>query len=439
MLATLFSLTALLSAALLMLLGNGLLGSLLGLKLTQAGAGPLATAMVMTGFYAGLVTGAQLGSKAIRRVGHIRAFAAACSVNVTTTLLLTLTTSASLWAVLRFGTGISMMASYMVIESWLNERSEASMRGRVFSIYQVVTYLAIGGSQFLLGLDAESGHRLLVVSALLFSICLLPIALTKAVIPAPLEKADLNLKALFSKAPHAFYGCLAAGLLNGAFYALGPTYIFSQTGDASSVGVFMGVTIFGGLLLQWPLGLLSDRYKRRRIMQVLGLATAITSLLLLLTGQWLFVELGVALIWGGLAFTIYPIAVAYANDRIETDELVPAAGALLIFYGVGAATGPLLAGLSMKVGGAQGLYLFCALIGLVLTLLVAQRRGADKVSVADQGDYVPVTNTSTVITQLDPRSEEEEEMQQGDEPPHVEVAETGGMALPPEAANRYDA
>lgn len=110
--------------------------------------------------------------------------------------------------------------------------------------------------------------------------------------------------------------------------------------------------------------------------------------------------------WGGLAFTVYPVAVAYANDRIDPKDLVPAAGALLMAYSAGAALGPLAAGLAMRVSGARGLYLFTALVGLVLALVVARRRGAEKVSVADQGAYIPVPRTSTVITQLDPRGEE---------------------------------
>lgn len=405
MLATLVSLTALLTAVLLMLTGNGLLGSLLGLKLAQAGAGPLASALVMSAYYAGLVTGALLCIRIIRRVGHIRAFASFCAINIATTLLLSLTGLPAAWVLLRFITGLSMMGAYMVIESWLNERAEAPMRGRIFSIYMVVSYTGLGGGQFLLGFS-DGSATLFTLAALLFALCLLPIALTRAVVPRPMEKVNFNIRHLFQLAPHAIFGCLAAGLINGAFYALGPVYAFGQVGDASLVGLFMGLTIFGGLALQWPLGLLSDRFQRRIIIQLLGMTLAVVSLLLLASGNTLWLELALATLWGGLAFTIYPVAVAYANDRILPEELVPAAGALLMAYSGGAALGPLLAGLAMRATGIHGLYLFTALTGLCLALLVARRRGAERVSTADQGNFIPLPRTSNVITQLDPRAEE---------------------------------
>lgn len=407
MVKTLFSLSALLLTTLFMLLGNGLLGSLLGLKLTQAGEGPVVAGLVMSGYYAGLVTGAMLCIRIIRQVGHIRAFAAFCAINIATTLMLTLSQQAGIWIALRFATGMSMMGSYMVIESWLNERAEASMRGRVFSIYMLVSYTAIGGGQFLLALNNKGGLDLFVISALLFAFCMLPVVLTRAVVPQPMQAAEFDLRHLFRLAPHAVYGCLAAGFIAGAFYALGPVYALKQLGGSRLVGTFMAVTIFGGLLLQWPLGMLSDRFKRRIIMQVLGIGLAVASIGLLFSTDWLLALLVVAAVWGGLAFTIYPVAVAYANDRVSPEELVPAAGALLISYSVGSALGPIVAGFAMKTSGPAGLYLFSAIVGLILTLLLARRRGAEKVPVAEQGDYMAVPRTSTVITQLDPRADDD--------------------------------
>jgi len=409
MLNTLFSLVALFVTTFLMLVGNGLLGSLLGLRLAQQGAGPLAAAVVMTGYYAGLVAGALLCTRIIRRVGHIRAFAAFCATNIATTLLLSIIGGAPVWTLLRFCTGLSMMGAYMVIESWLNERAEASMRGRVFSIYMLVSYGGIGLSQFLLGFSERAGQTLLVIAALLFALCMLPVVLTRAAVPGPMEKVVFDIRHLFRLAPHALYGCLAAGFITGAFYALGPVFAFTRDGNSNLVGVFMGLTILGGLVLQWPLGLLSDRFKRRTILLVLGIALAAASLLLLATSTTRYGEWLMAVVWGGLAFTIYPVAVAYANDRIAPKDLVPAAGALLMAYSAGAALGPLLASVAMRASGARGLYLFTAVVGLLLALLVARRRGAERVPVAEQGSYLPVPRTSTVINQLDPRGEEASE------------------------------
>lgn len=406
MFRVLTSLTALFSSTLLLLLANGMLGSLLGLKLAQDSASPFAAAVVMAGYYVGLVVGFWVSVRIIQNVGHIRAFAAFCAVNISTTLILSMTDTAVVWALLRFVMGLSMMGTYMVIESWINERATTEIRGQVFAIYLVVSYAAIGGGQFLLGLDDGTGRTLLILSALLFALCLLPVALTRAMVPSPMEAVSFNMGRLFKVAPHAVYGCLAAGLVTGAFYALGPTYAFAQQESSSFVGLFMGLTIFGGLLLQWPFGYLSDHFKRRTILRILSAALAVISIALLFVTHLQVWSVFLAALWGGIAFTIYPISVAYANDRIEPEESVPAAGVLLMAYSGGAAVGPLLASGLMHLTGTSGLFLFSALTAMVLSLLEARRRGAKRVSVDDQGDYIPVPRTSVVINQLDPRAEE---------------------------------
>ena len=410
MISVLSSLLALFTSVLFLWLANGLLGTLLGLKLAQMSNTPFAAALVMAGYYFGLVAGFRLAVRVIRRVGHIRAFAAFCAVNIITTLVLTMTEQLTAWVALRFGMGLAMMGTYMVIESWINERATARIRGQVFAIYLLVSYGALGGGQFFLGLDDGTGRTLLILTALLFALCLLPVALTRSMVPAPLEQESLNVREFYQAAPHAIYGCIAAGLVTGAFYGLGPTYAFEQTQDAQYVGLFMGVIVFGGLLLQWPLGWLSDHFKRRTILQVLGICLMLVSsvvVFFVLPMPW-YAGLMVAALWGGLAFTIYPVAVAYANDRISPEQSVSAAGVLLVAYSLGAACGPLLASLVMYATNASGLFIFSATVGAILALLEMHRRGAIQVEVEDQGDYIPVPRSSAVIAQLDPRAEEEE-------------------------------
>ncbi|MFY9180276.1 MAG: MFS transporter [Venatoribacter sp.] len=382
-----------------------MLGSLLGLKLAQLGNSSTSAALIMTGYYFGLIIGFRLSLRIIKRVGHIRAFAAFCGVNISATLLLSSTNLVGVWVALRLLMGLSMMGSYMVIESWINERASAEIRGKIFAIYLIISYAALGGGQLLLDF-ADQGIDLLILCAGLFSLCLIPVALTRSISPEPLQATKLNVKQLIKVAPHAIFGCLLAGLATGSFYALGPAFAFSQGNDSHFVGLFMAATIFGGLLLQWPLGMLSDRYKRRTILQVLGGCLTLSSLLVIvLQTHWYFVFIAAAL-WGGIAFTIYPVAVAYANDRIDPQERVAASGVLLMSYSLGAATGPLFASALMHLSGASGLYIFSAIVGLLLALLEAKRRGAIKVSVDEQGSYIPVPRTSAVIHELNPRIEE---------------------------------
>lgn len=405
---TLASLTALFLAVLLMMLGNGLLGSLLGLKLAQDGASPLAAGIVMTGYYLGLVTGAFVCERIIRRVGHIRAFAAFGAINIATVMLLALISVLPVWMALRFITGIAMMGLYMVVESWFNERAERDMRGRVFSLYMVVSFAGLGGGQFLLAMNNVHSLDLFLVVGLLMSLCLVPIALTRAVHPQPVAAVRFDIRQLFQRAPLSVIACIGAGLVNGAFYALGPVYAYAILPGAAGTAAFMGITIFGGLLLQWPVGLLSDRVDRRTIMALLSVAVAVLSLLLVLLQSWLPGQLLMALLWGGLAFTVYPVAVAYANDHIESSNIVPAAGALLLSYSAGAAAGPVLAGLSMNLVGPVGLYWFAAVISLLTAMAIYWRHEREAVSVAEQSHYIPMPRTSPVISQMDPRLEPED-------------------------------
>lgn len=404
---TLLSLAALFIAVLLMMLGNGLLGSLLGLKLAQGERPPFAAGLVMACYYGGLVLGALLCQGVVRRVGHIRAFAAFGAINCAAVMLLALQVNVLAWALIRVATGVAMMGLYMVIESWLAERADREIRGRVFSFYMLISYAGLGGGQFLLGLDEPGGLRLFLVAGLLFSLCMVPVTLTRAMHPRPVEATPFNLMRLMKLAPFGVLGCLAAGLINGSFYALGPAFAHGHGLDVGGVAAFMAATIFGGLLLQWPVGLLSDRHDRRSVLALLGLVVCGLSLLYLPAGSRLGWLVPLALLWGGLAFTIYPVSVAHANDHIEPQDIVPASGALILAYGIGAAVGPLLSGALMGLLGSSGLYLFTAGVAAALAAAVYWHHEREPVSVAEQSPYLPVPRTSQVITQLDPRAEGE--------------------------------
>ncbi|HET8551341.1 MAG TPA: MFS transporter [Gammaproteobacteria bacterium] len=407
--STLWSLSALFLAVLALMLGSGLLGSLISLRLTLAGYGGGITGLVMSGYYAGLVFGSFIAPGVVRRVGHIRAFAAFAAANTIIVLLHSLYLSALAWGLLRLGTGIAMMGLYMVIESWLNERAESSIRGRVFSVYMATTFLGLGTGQFLLSAAEHSGATLFLVVAILFAFSLIPVTLTRAVHPQPVENVRIRVGKLFKRAPFGIWGCIGAGLANGAFYALGPAFAVREGLAVVQVAIFMGVTILSGLALQWPVGMVSDRFDRQRVIGVLSLAVAAASwAILAVGGSSMALLLLFAAIFGGLTFTTYPVSVAHANDHIDASELVPASAALILSYGVGAALGPMGAAAVSAVTGPAGLFLFVAVISAALGVaaLVVPRR--KPVAPEEQVPFVAMPRTSTVIAQLDPRVEEEE-------------------------------
>jgi len=390
-----------------MMVGSGLLGSLISLHLSLAKYDSGIIGLVMAGYYAGLVCGSFIAPGVVRRVGHIRAFAAFAALNTIVALLHALFQSPLTWGLLRIATGIAMMGLYMVIESWLNERAESSVRGRVFSVYMAVTFIGLGGGQFLLDTGRQNPLTPFLLVAIMFAACLIPVALTGAAHPQPVENLEFKFRKLFRVAPFGVWGCLGAGLANGAFYALGPTFGVREGLAVSQVASFMGATILGGFALQWPIGLISDRFDRQRVIGGLAFAVAGASLVLAILGGWLTFALLIAgPVFGGLTFTMYPVAVAHANDHIRTDELVPVSAALILCYSVGAMLGPLGAAGVMHILGPRGLFVFTASLSILLGIgaLTMPRRAP--VAPEDQAPFVPVPRTSAVISQLDPRAPE---------------------------------
>jgi len=387
------------------MLGNGLLGTLLSVRMTLESFGTTTTGIVMSCYFGGLALGALQAGRVIKRVGHIRAFAVFAAVMTSAVVLHGLYLNAVAWAVLRGLAGFSAAGLYMVIESWLNERSTPGTRGRVFSIYQVVSYLGLGIGQFLLGLRDPAGLDLFLVTALLFALCLIPVSMTRSINPAPIERHRMALKLVVAGSPVGAACCVAAGLINGAAFALAPVFVIQAGHALTAVSTFMGAMIVGGIALQYPIGHLSDIFDRRRLLAAVNLTQAAVSLLILLFYQTPLLLLAtMATAFGGLSFTAYPLAVAHINDKIQTSDFVAASAAMLFLWGMGAFAGPAIAGWSMRQIGPQGLFVYAlAVAGLIgLTALAAKREG---VPMAEQTAFVSMARTTAMIAEMDPRYE----------------------------------
>ena len=289
-------------ATLLMLLGSGLLSTYLGLYLSAREVSEIWIGVLMTGYYAGLVLGASVGHRLIARVGHIRAF-------------------------------VAMMCQYMVLESWLNEQAESHQRGMVFASYMVVTFLGLVLGQVVFTVMPELQIEHLLFVAMCFSLCLVPVAVTKQIHPAPLHPAPLKVKLFVQRIPQALTTVAVSGLMLGAFYGMAPVFAKTEGLTTSQIGVFMAVTICAGLMAQWPAGWLSDRVDRSHLIQLNAIVLTGVALLMaldLLPGMALMV---LTAIFGFLVFTLYPLAVALANDHVEPDDRVPLSAMLLVTFG----------------------------------------------------------------------------------------------------------
>lgn len=404
----LHSFLALFSAILLLTLGTGLLGTLLSVRMSIGGISSQTTGLVMSMFYAGLVLGSFINPGLVQGVGHIRAFAAFAALTTVCAMAHALFMNPLSWALLRLVAGIAVTGNYMVVESWLNACTASEIRSRVFAVYMTLTYLGYGSGQFLLNLRDVGGTDLFLIAGILLALCLVPVALTRSVKPEMPPVAHFNLKRLYRMAPFSMFGCLTAGAVNGAFYTLGPVFALGVGLSISQVTWFMGITILGGLMLQWPVGSLSDRFDRLMVMAWLCLMlTAVSASVWLTAERHLSALLVLTALYGGIAFTLYPVAVARAHDKLDPVEIVPISSALILFYGLGAFIGPIAASSLMSLMGHAGMYAFIALISATFGGAALLYRKQQARQVMDQTPFIPVPRTSPVASALDPRLDEE--------------------------------
>lgn len=390
----LLPLTPLFVATLLLTLGTGLLGTLLSVRLNMAGCDAHVTSLVMSMNYAGMVLGSFCGPRMVQRVGFIRSFTVFASMAATCVMCHALFPQPVAWGLLRMLTGIAITGLYVVIESWLNGSTEPTMRGRVFAVYMVLNHLGTGAGQLLLGLTNPSGTTPFLLLGIVFCLCLTPVAGTRSVDPVMSPPTRFDLTRLYRLAPFGMFGCLASGLITGAFFTLGPVFAMEMGFSVPQVSCFMGIAVFCGLLLQWPVGIISDRFDRRHVMAGIAVALTFTSGGIWLLGNHSHTHLLVLTgLFGGLSFALYPVAVARANDRLAPSEVIPVSSALILFYGAGAFAGPLGASGFMALFGSRGLFGFIGLVALIFGVSAwafSMRWSTPK----DMVTVAPITGTS---------------------------------------------
>ena len=375
MIRAIASVAALLFGAAILLTGQGLQGTLIPVRATLENFSTISIGLIGTTYFLGFTYGCWKGAGLIRRVGHVRVFAAMTAIASATPLLHGLWVNPWIWASLRIITGFCFAVLYIVIESWLNERSTNENRASVFSAYILInmTVLAVG-QQMLIFYDPLY-LNLFALASVLVSLAAVPVALSKSENPRPLEDTKLDFRYLYKNSTVGMLGSLVCGLANGSFWALAPVFSVSISGNVSLTANFMTAVVVGSALGQWPLGWLSDRTDRRIVLGGISFAGVIIGAILWLMAPVLSNTglIALAALWGALAFPVYSIAVAHANDRAEAGSFVMVSAGLLMMYGIGAIIGPFVASMMMTYGSSRYLFLFTGLVHLLLALYVVIR------------------------------------------------------------------
>lgn len=393
------------------LAGNGLLGTLLGVRGGMAGFSSATLGVIMAGYFGGFVLGTFTVPAIIRRVGHIRTFAALASIISVITLLHGMLIHPLPWFMLRLLSGICMVGLYIVIESWLNEQTDNEQRGHVFSAYMTTTLIGLGIGQVLLLTGDISTLHLFALSAVLLSLGLVPVALTRVAEPPIVETHRLGLRKLYEISPLGMVGSVFAGVGSGAFWGLGPVFAAGVGLDSPGIAGFMGLTILGGVVMLWPIGRLSDRFERRKVLMWVCLMTAIAASL----ASWLahfepaWVLAG-GFLYGTFSFGIYALSAAHTNDHVEPAQMLEATTTLQLLWGSGAIAGPILAGLVMQWTEPAMLLSFIAIAAVIPGIFARYRMIlSPPIPAEDQHDWVPQFVTSPAALEMHPEHEEEEE------------------------------
>ncbi|MFQ5784905.1 MAG: MFS transporter [Alphaproteobacteria bacterium] len=409
MLRMFLSISALLGGVVFLGLANGLFFTLLGVRMSVDGVSEQMIGLVGSAYFAGQLAGTVFCARVIRRVGHIRAFIVFAAVSAIAALLHTLIPVTAVWLLLRGAMGFALAGLFMVSESWLQFQASNETRGRTFALYVLAHTAGIGAGPLLINLAEPVGYELFAISSILFTVALLPVALTRMGSPVLEETGRFGFRELLALSPLAVAGSLVTGLVSSAFAALGPVYATRLGLTTLYISFFMTAMRLGGFFVQYPIGVLSDRFDRRRVMVTLSFAGVAASLAVVGVGAVVPAAILIlSLAYGAASQPIYPLVVAHANDYVEPRDFVAASAGLLFAYGIGATLGPIVAAAAMDVTGPSGLFLFTAavLAGFAAFILYRMRRRSP-LPTEQQGAFVPVARNTPTASRLDPRAHAE--------------------------------
>lgn len=389
---------ALFFGILLMMMGNGLQGTLLGIRAGLEGFPTSLTGLLMSGYFAGFLIGSYFTPRLVDRVGHIRVYAAFASLASIAVLLHLIFIDPFAWTLMRLITGFCFAGLYVTVESWLNDVSTNKTRGLLLSFYLFLTYGGVVIGQLLLNLADPRGVELFILSSILVSTALVPILLTVSPAPAIAARERLSFMEIYKISPLGVMGSVITGTIMGALFGFTAVFAQSQGLDVREISVLLAVTYIGGTLSQIPIGRISDGMDRRYVIAACSILAGIATLIaiILLDGPVTYLYISFTFI-GVFILPLYSLMIAHANDHLKPSQMVAASSVLVMAGGIGAIFGPLLASSAMTAVGPAGfLWLLVMLVGLLLAYSM-YRLSQSSVSLVDQPAYIPVSPKLTSV------------------------------------------
>lgn len=358
----------------LLITGHGLQNALVPLRGEAEAFGSFWVGGLGSGYFLGYALGCVLAPVLVARAGHIRVFAALVGLASGTLLFYPLFLEAWFWVLLRLITGFCLAGLYIIIESWLNERTDNANRGLVLSVYIIINFVTVTFGQLLLIVYPLDSFALFTLASVLVSFAAIPLALSRATQPAPLLAVRLNVRQLYRNSPIGLIGIFVIGIVQSTFWSFGGVFASRSGLDTNQVAIFMSVAVAAGALSQWPLGRLSDKIDRRVVLLGLLLVSTSVAIAIYISAPSQFQHLLISGFAFGLAtLPAYAIAVAHAYDHAEADQHVTMASGLLLTFAAGSIIGPLAASGFINQLGPGGLFLFMGLAQGALAFYVFTR------------------------------------------------------------------
>ena len=412
----------------ILMLGAGLQGTLLGLRATIEGFPTPVTGLVMSCYYVGYLLGTLIAPRLLRRIGHVRVFAAFAALASVAALVHASWVHPLPWGAMRLISGLCFAGIYVVAESWLNHRATRTNRGRLLAVYMLVLYVGLGAAQFLLVLASpQTAAPFMMVSALI-SLAMVPIVASAQQTPEPAVPHPVSYRDLYRNSPLGLVAVAVSGMISSIIFSMGPVYARLNGSGTRGVAAFMAVSILAAVLTQYPVGRLSDRMDRRTVIAtVCTLATLAAGAIAALGPLPRPVFLLLAALFSGSALTLYSLAVSHVNDKLEPAQMVAASSALLLMNGMAAAAGPALTGSLIAAFGPRAYFATLATLTGALTVFDLWRKSRrGPVPRALKGPFI---NTQQIVTcaGLDP------------EPAGQAQAERGAQLAPSEPVKAAEA
>lgn len=386
----------LLTGVMLLMVGNGVQGTLLGIRGALEGFSTYEMSFVMSAYFLGFLGGSRLAPVMIQRVGHVRVFAALGSLISAVLVLYPVMPDVWAWTVMRVVIGFCFSGVYVTAESWLNNASTNETRGQALSAYMIVQMIGIIASQGLLNAGDPSGFLLFIIPSVLVSLAFTPILLSATPAPVFDTTKRMGFRRLFRVSPLGCAGMLLTGGVYSAMFGMASVWGMLAGLSVGQISVFIGAMYVGGLVFQYPIGWLSDRVDRRQLILLLSFAGA-AAMFAAAALDWGFVVLvGLSLALGAIVNPLYSLLIAHTNDFLPKEEMAGASAGLLFLNGLGAIAGPLVTGWMMERLGPRGFFLFIAVLLGLLGAYVLWRM-VRRVAVGETGGFAPITPTASAL------------------------------------------